>query len=447
MKKIKIIIIILIILMIIAAMILAILIGKKSDDNLEIPYIKVTESDIEKEGYTEEYNEYFDQNKYALFYDTVKLCIYNFYNSLNSQMYYYPDDDGNYILQSNKEINLNIINFLSKDYIEKNNISSDNLNKFIKLLDKNQKIEILDIKAVSGKVTDTFAVHGVAVSGDYILTEEFYLYVFIDQKNQTFAIEPINQNISDFSKFEIISKDVAISNNGSNMLSNTYSDVIVRVQNYIETYKILALAKTEYAYNLLDEEYRIAHFGSFDNFKKYVENNKEDIKKIIADSYLTEYDNGITDYIIKDQYDNLYIFSEKSPLEYTLKLDTYTIPTEKFKTSYRSGRNVDKVAANIDKFFQMINAGDYHSAYQTLNEGFKNNNFKTEESFEKYMRENIYRHPSVKYIYFSDEISGVFTYRIELTNKENENDKPMEMNFVMQLQDNYDFTLSFERVK
>ena len=112
---------------------------------------------------------------------------------------------------------------------------------------------------------------------------------------------------------------------------------------YINRYKRLAIAYPELEYNHLDEQYREARFGSLDNFKKYVQKNKEDISKIRASSYMTNYKDGYTEYVVKDQYDNVYIFEEKAVLDYTVKLDTYTLESDKFTSTYKTATNKEKV--------------------------------------------------------------------------------------------------------
>ena len=94
-----------------------------------------------------------------------------------------------------------------------------------------------------------------------------------------------------------------------------------------------------------------------------------------------------SEYVCRDKYQNLYIFRAKNPLDYTVLLDTYTITTDNFKTTYDKSSEEYKVAMNIDKWIQMINSRDYTSAYNCLDETFRNNNFGSEEAFEKYMKE------------------------------------------------------------
>ena len=452
MKKIRnIIIVILIILLIIVCILIPLILNgnKETNDQNELN-LQVLEDDEIIASMAEaakDMEDYYNQNKHTIYEDLIRNCIRNFYNSRYVNGYRYRDENGNEVLPSNKEINENILQYLSKNYISTNNITSSNLNNYINLLNKVQNIVIVDIKFKNGKKSDTFAVHGIAVDSDYELTEEFYLYVYMDFTNETFAIEPINQYISDFSKFEVIAKDEEMPTSEATQFKYISVNTIDKMQGLLEKYKYLALAAPDIAYNYFDEEYRAARFGSLNNFKEFVEKNREDIRYLRIKAYLTEYNDGYNEYVVKDQYGNLYIFDEKNALDWTMKLDTYTIDSEKFTTEYAKATNKQKVQMNLDRFFQMINANDYRTAYSVLNPTFKNTYFPTEASFEQFMKQYTYTHANVKYSDFSDEISGVFTYNVELSNKQDETDDDINMNMVMQLQEGTNFTLSFQVIQ
>ena len=131
-------------------------------------------------------------------------------------------------------------------------------------------------------------------------------------------------------------------------------------------------------------------------------------------------------------------------MEYTVKLDTYTIMTDKFKEEYLSGNDNKKVIMNIDKFIQMINNYDYKAAYEVLNDTFKQNNFGSEESFKQYMQNTYYRYNSISIKDFSKQ-NNVYIYQITITNKQNDKEQK-EMNIIMKLNSETNFEMSFETI-
>ena len=67
-----------------------------------------------------------------------------------------------------------------------------------------------------------------------------------------------------------------------------------------------------------------------------------------------------------------------------------------------------------------------------------------QDSFEQYIRTKLYLYNDINLVNFSDKISGVFTYYIEVSNKENKNDAKIKMNIIMQLLEDTEYQLSFE---
>ena len=129
-------------------------------------------------------------------------------------------------------------------------------------------------------------------------------------------------------------------------------------------------------------------------------------------------------------------------MEYTLILDTYTIDLPEFLEKYNNSTDQQKVALNIDKFMQAINAKDYKYAYNCLADSFKNNYFKTQEEFENYAKENFYSSNNVEYNEF-DTQGDVYTYSVILTDKETSEQK--NKTFIVKLEEGTEFVLSFNR--
>ena len=88
---------------------------------------------------------------------------------------------------------------------------------------------------------------------------------------------------------------------------------------YLNDFKYNLYNDINYAYQLLNKEYRDLKFGSIENFNNYV--NNLNYKDMTIDRYIDE-DNLITVYT---EDDNVYIFKIISVMEYEVYLDDYTV--------------------------------------------------------------------------------------------------------------------------
>lgn len=214
------------------------------------------------------------------------------------------------------------------------------------------------------------------------------------------------------------------------------------VQMYFNKYINNALQDIEQVYNLLNIEYREKKFGNIEEYKKYVENNKEMIIGNKLASYQTQKNGDNTRYICIDKNGKYYIFDETAIMEFTVILDAYTLDLPEFIEKYTSATEQQKVALNIEKFMQAINDKSYYYAYNCLADSYKNNYFKTQEEFENYVKENFYSNNTVGYNQFSQE-GEVYTYSVVLTNKET--GEQMNKTFIVKLEEGTDFVLSFNK--
>ena len=228
--------------------------------------------------------------------------------------------------------------------------------------------------------------------------------------------------------------------------SNEFTFTTINTENlmsiYLNKYKDNISNNVEQAYNMLDEDYRNQKFGNIEEFRRYIENNKETILDTRLISYQTETNGDINRYICLDENGNYYIFDEKAIMDYTLILDTYTIDLPEFIEKYDRATEQQKVALNINKFIQAINDKDYKYAYNCLADSYKNNYFKTQAEFENYAKENFYANSTVAYSQF-DTQEDVYTYSVILTNRETK--EQMNKTFIMQLGEETEFVLSFNR--
>ena len=286
----------------------------------------------------------------------------------------------------------------------------------------------------------TYKIEGLAENVKYESKGKKSFIVNIDYTNQTFSIEPTQ---SKYEEINQANKITSIKQKEDNMYTNKTVNDQTRVKDYITIYKRLVLADPQTAYEYMDEEYRNKRFGNIDTFKEYINSNKETIEKITLEQYLVENHDDYTEYIGKDKYGNLYIFDEKNILDYTIKLDTYTIPTDKFKETYNEAEDYKKVQMNIDKFFQMINRQDYKTAYSCLAQSYKNNYFKTEEEFTKFAKSNFYTYNKVSYQNYEQKGDKLYTFDIKLSDITGEKTDKKEIKIIMQLNEDLNFEMSF----
>ncbi len=435
MKKIKSIIIILGILIVIIVIILIIIIRQNTNeaDNL------ITDSEYEEAeqnyAYIEEIEDYLK----------VKKCVNSYLSVINieNSAFYGYDENSNYVnLMSDEDINSYMYEVLSEEYINKNSINTSNIRNYVYEIEEDCFFIPLEM-VYKGETENVkaYGVYGLIETQDFEPMMECYLIVNIDSNNNTYSIEQLE------SREEISTISVSVPDEIEEKDNNVFSELgLVReelIQEYINDFKRLALAYPEVLYDqFLDEEYRDKKFGSLESFEEYISQNEEEIESINPTEYqVTEYDE-YTQYFTIDQNGNYYFFNSTTPGEYKIILDTYTIDLPQFTETYNSATDQQKVALNIDKFIKAINEADYKYAYNCLADSYKENYFNTQEEFETYVEENFYTSSTVTYNEFSTQ-GEYYTYSVTLTNDETE--EQMTKTFIVQLGEETEFVLSFDR--
>ncbi len=291
--------------------------------------------------------------------------------------------------------------------------------------EKTVNINVFIVECKIAGIKTKLSVKTDSLNSSYILYTEDYINEF---KTIDLFIEAID--------------DSEIENNEYNeLVYKNITDEYVAI-NYVKQYLQYMLNDVEKAYDILDEEYRNKRFGDINNFKEYVKDNQEEFQKINIKQYLVNSYNDYKEYVCKDQYENLYIFKETGIMKYIVALDTYTIEQEQFTNTYKNANDNKKVVMNIDKFIQMLNRRDYKTSYHLLDDGFKNNYFKTQNDFERYIRENYPLHYKVAYEEISKQ-GDIYIQPIELTDITGENKETKKMSIIMKLEKESDFIMSF----
>lgn len=413
---------------------------------------------IEKSTYDQrieevEKNTESEQEKKEVIYN-VQECVSSYLNAINknSSAYYATNDKG----KLEKVINEDeiILNILSKEYVDKNKITLKNIGNYIQKLETNVFFIPLQSNYIKNGYIYKYAVSGYITDFDYNVIKDIALIVNLDTDNYTYSIEPINIEVNNIDDIELGKTLQTIEKNDYNIFKYISTNAEDDCKRFLDNYKKIALSKPEEAYNKLNEEYKKTRFGSFEAYKQYLEENRDDLKVTQLTQYMVNNKEGKNQYICKDKYGRIYVFEGDNLLKLSIQLDTYTIPTEKFKSEYNTNNAQKKVQMNINKFVLMINNQDWEAAYNLLNTEFKNNYFKTIDEFKKYISNNAYKYNEMKVIKF-DVIGDVYSISISLTDLTNGNYEDeakgsggsgyvYNWDFTMRLKEEDNFEVAFE---
>ena len=446
MEKIKKIIIVLIVILIIIGIVVAILLNSQTTDEQQ-----ETNNIIQ----TTEINGFSEVNDYTTYY-TVKEIINNYINymkQINGDQYI----DTSKLNMTEEEIafemqssGMNAIKgILDTQYIQDLNITDDMIkeeqNKYTQKGDYSEEVNYnLNIDDVS--VISIASAIDIALVDARINEEELKLLIKLDKTNNTFSIfledfiekynyskemnkEDININTESIQKNEY---------NGNIKINATDSYI---VSQYFSDYKMKMLYDTEEAYNLLDQTYREKKYGEFNNFKSYIDNNRNSIGFASISKYQKSETDETTQYVCIDTNGKYYIFMEDSPAKYKVALDTYTIDLPEFLDKYENNSNLIKAGLNIQKVFDAINDKDYRYFYNKLDSTFRQNNFPTEESFEEYVEKNFTNN---QLVYENGEESGdLYIYDVTVSEGTESNKQAVKKTFIVKLLEGTDFVMSF----
>lgn len=385
----------------------------------------------------------------ASLYFTVSECFNKFIRILRidinnqSNNEYIPggeiSDSLLFNIATEKEKNNAIYNLLDKIYIQENNINVSNINNNLEFYN----IKEYEIKKMYMK--DANRIKSFYIYFEYNTNKEVLIQLVLDSYNNTFSVMPLNYINEKVLEDSIELKTVnEIEKNGNNYFDyETVSDEDM-AKRYFNLLKISFLKEDIEIYELFDTEYREKRFGSKDKFKEYLEDSNGTLKNIKLSKYDINKYEDYTEYICKDQYDNLYIFKEINTMEYTILLDTYTLENPTFTNSYNSYSDEKKCQMNIDKFFQMINRQDYKTSYNCIADSFKNNYFQNEERFKQYVKQKFFLYNKVSYKNVSDMGNDIYVYTLELSDLTESTSEKKEISLIIRLKEELNFEISFE---
>lgn len=380
-------------------------------------------------------------------YMWVRNSIQKYINTIdfsNIEYYIYNDEDG-YIMETTEdEISKKAYDLLSTEFIKKNNVKDVEVFKYINKIESSKLITIAEMKKIrSDESIKSIAVNVVLQEAGSLKADQiFYIIVNIDDKNETYSVEPLNAKSMDEVKASNEIKEIQPNgNNKFEYTSVTEKDII---KECIDRYKGLAVISPEFVYNnILDKEYREKRFGNAENFKNYIQKNKEEIKIINIKKYQAGVYDSKNQYVCVDQDGKYYIFRESDIIDCTLLLDTYSIDIPEFIEKYDSASETNKVGLNANKIVEAVNNKDYEYIYNKLNETFRNSNFEDIDIFEDFINNTFYTNNVMRNAQCKQE-GNAYVFTMQISNQE-ETEKLKDVVLIMQLLDNRNYVISFAK--
>ena len=423
MKK-KMIIILIVIISILCIICLGILkiLDKEEGNTVNNEIVEVQDTLRPDETVQEEYS--IEKERNATRFFTVQDCIQTYIDAINN-------NDAQAIL-----------NKLSTTYKEDNSIHESNISNLINLYNGNT-FTAKEMEILRGDRIFQYRVYGYLTNDQG--RQYMYLKVKTDKNNRTFEIEPYigeeYTSLEDIPLEEANIDEIAKNDNNTFSYRDISKEEISRI--YQRYYTNLEIERPEEAYEMLDVSYRQERFPTIDDFKMYVEENREAIEQASLSGYSVNNEDNITKYVIRDSYNNQYIIEEESIMNFTIQLDSYTIPDPTYTEEYAQLPDSEKASANVGIFMQMINTKDYTHAYEKLADGFKNNYFQSVDQFKEYVRNNW--HNVNKYTINSYKNEGnVYIFDVSLNSiRELREDTTINKTFNVLLGEGTDFTISF----
>ena len=396
-------------------------------------------------------------------YLSVKKCVDMYYSKYSScfisveqyienydMKYNENSDNGEAVNIVREKSRQEYIELIEDTYIKDKDIKTSNFENKINKISKVKPTIINIYEQQKNNNVSAFFINGYIREDESNNILNFNIVVMVDKKNNAFKIYPQEYyEEKEFNKLNIgdkadiyIPEEIKLNENGKNKYQyQNYSDEYI-AKMLIERYKEEILYNPQIVFNDLDREYRKKRFNSYDEFLKYVEEKKDDYKKISTKKYLKNSYDNYNQFVCLDADENYYIFNQNKDdsTDFSIILDTYTVDIPQFVEKYNNVKKEEKVALNMNRFISAINDKNYTYAYSVLAESFKKNKFSNEEDFIQCINNQLYEKNEIKSINCEkkDEYY-VATMIIESSEKEEK-----EFKAIVKLDEGTKFEMSFE---
>ncbi len=379
-------------------------------------------------------------NNKTIFY-TIENCINNYLSYCNVKEL---ERDGSFYLDEavgGEDMLEYAYDVLDKNFIRENSINEENIKDKIKIYNEDVAFKAKKMNEITGQYIKMYAVYGEILDENNNILENVYFRVYIDEEKGTFSIEPLD-SYNSIDEIGLTNSSERIEENENNSFEYIRLSDSDLLQKYLEDYKMLINSDIEEAYNLLEEAYRNVKFPTLEDFKQYINVNKDEILNSVISRYSVSEGDNYNQYICLDRNEKYFIFNEKCTMDYTIMLDYYTIGFDEFVKKYNDETIENRCAMNIEKIRQALNNADYKYLYSKLADSFKSNYFNNEEDFENYVKNNFYKKNAIEYINVDNQ-NNSYIFTVSITNIDDSSAKPIEKTIVVQLKEGTDFVFSF----
>lgn len=242
-------------------------------------------------------------NEYNTFFSTTKY--------VNSYLNYLSNGDSQAVY-----------NLLFDKYIEKYNITEDNVLSKLNKYPKDISIRVKQMEYVKVKNNYIYYINGKIIENGYdyekVIEENFEIIAINDFNNLSVALYPIND--TNYKKIIDNIKEINIVQNNTNHIVK--SDLITKEQiciMYLSDYLNEIKTNIDYSYEILSQSMK-KKYTTLDSYKKYI-NSQINNLTTVADKCKEEEIDKKRVYTVVDKNENVYSFTEESIMNY--KVDLY----------------------------------------------------------------------------------------------------------------------------
>lgn len=346
-----------------------------------------------------------------------------------------------YVSYIQEQDNKAIYNLLDENYVKNNKININNVKDYIENFNSNEMFIATKMYEQRKENINTYIVEGLKDDSEY--NTNLYYIVEFDINKSTYNITPLfDNNYKNLDDINVETEAYTIKENENNVFKYYRISNEAVAEKYLNYYTKLARQNPEKAFFLIDENYRKERFKDFETYKNYSNrmSNKYDNLNIVGDSYEVLSDS--TKYILKDSENEVYTIVAKEIMNFSIQLDDYTIETDEFKKLYLSATNEAKAVTNAEKFMKMVNAKDYETAYQLLDDTYRANVFPTFDLYEQSLEASFFDNNYYSITDISEQ-GSYYIVTLDLKDRISSAANTKQIKIIIGLQDGTNFKMSF----